>query len=1274
MTLAPKTLLDALQDLAEYAGEQTDPARLAQRTVERLRTILAVDATRLYWWSDEDGALLLLAAFDRRFPPDPEMQVLPGQGLIGRVFAERRPQIVDDYGCLPDGDPTRQAQGLQSAAAIPLLVGDRARGVLSIGVYAPQAFTPHDLQTLNLLGRQVASTIESFQLLQVADRRQAESEAFADLVRLAASGREPADIIDRVTQYACTLVSADYASVSLLEGDRVGRYGTRGNQTALWTDLRLPRGRGVGGQAIESGQTILLEDLNKNPTLNDQELPIARAEGAQSLLSVPLLSRDGPFGALILGWRTRTTIPPSRIQLAESLAHSAALALDASRLRDRTLHLRREAETLAEVGRALAASLSLNDTLAGITRAAAELLNADLTWVGLPMGNGFQCFSPYGAVSDTQAQFFVPRESAFSAAVLNTGASIVVHSVSELPPERITTPARRQLQAEGITSFTLTPILGRDQPVGTLFAGMRSPRAFSPAEVTLLERLGYLAGAAIENSRLHAESEERRRLLESVFQDAPVAVALLEGSDFRYRLANDKYRQIPGLRDREFVGRPVAEVVPEFVENGIVDLFRRAAAGEVITAHEAPLRLDAGRSYWTFTLLPHEIAGRPERAVLLVAIDVTQQVLARREAERLAIERAAILDQLPSGVLVTDSAGRITFANETVHRAFGGSLPAGDRHAIALAPIFAPRDPVTDEPTPLDQTPIAQALRGEDVRGITLKVRIPARSEDRQVLVSSVPLLGARGRIEGTVSTFTDLTERQRLRAEVARSEERLERVYQGVACAILVCDRTGTITQANQSAAEVIGIPIEHLIGQVALGATNILRDDGRPMPPEEIPLARVLATGQPVQHEVVGHVRADGSTTWYLSDAVPLPDRDGTVEEIILSFIDITELRAAQERLQIFAAGERLRTLGEMAGGVAHDLNQYLALIGGHADLALTQLGTAGDPDQVRQSLEMIVQTATDGGDVVKRLLAFGRPDADEAPERLSVEELLTDVVRLTAPRWRDAARRAGHAITVDVDAAPNLTINGQLNSLREAITNLIFNAVDALPHEGTIRLSARRTSDAVVISVADNGIGMPEEAQRRAFEPYFTTKGAQGTGLGLPVVHSVMERHGGRVEINSRPGEGTEFRLHFPMSDDAPLATPARPGARLTSEQINTGSRHLRILAVDDEQSLVQMVAQMLTADGHSVEVAFSGEEACNRLERESFDVVISDLGLGPGISGWEVADCVHALSPVTRFVLVTGWGVDVDVDSVQQHGVDVLLTKPYRLQQLRAALTG
>ena len=415
----------------------------------------------------------------------------------------------------------------------------------------------------------------------------------------------------------------------------------------------------------------------------------------------------------------------------------------------------------------------------------------------------------------------------------------------------------------------------------------------------------------------------------------------------------------------------------------------------------------------------------------------------------------------------------------------------------------------------------------------------------------------------------------------------------------------------------------------------------------------------------------RQDGSQFWSDVTLAPVRDGNGQATHFVWLVSDISERKQAEKQAEALGRTEKLRALGQMASGIAHDLNQSLMLIASYGTLGQRALDVdPPDRDELREMFTVMTQGALDGGGTVKRLLLLARAPL-QGTEPIDLTLLVREVVQLTAPRWRDAAQGEGRPIRLTVETTGRPIVIGSAGALRDALMNLILNAVDALPAGGTIDVRCAQRHDQATVEIADNGIGMTAEVQSKVFEPFFTTKGDKGTGLGLATVFGVVERHGGQIRVHSAVGKGTQFSLSFPTSnqpieveqatlddDDAPFEVVEQ--------------RQLRILAVDDEPSLTKAVARLLRPVGHLVTTASSGEEALEILGNQAFDVVLSDVGMGSGMSGWDLAERVRTDWPDVRFVLATGWGAGIDSAEALDKGVAAVLAKPYSFDELKVVL--
>ena len=390
--------------------------------------------------------------------------------------------------------------------------------------------------------------------------------------------------------------------------------------------------------------------------------------------------------------------------------------------------------------------------------------------------------------------------------------------------------------------------------------------------------------------------------------------------------------------------------------------------------------------------------------------------------------------------------------------------------------------------------------------------------------------------------------------------------------------------------------------------------------------------------------------------------------------------ELRLTQQAVM---QQERLLALGQMASGIAHDINNAISPIALYTESLLEK-----EPDlspRARSYLETIQRAIDDVAHTVARMREFYRQRESELTLiSLDLNTLVPQVVELTRARWSDMAQLRGVAVTMRTELAPDLpAVMGIESELREALINLIFNAVDAMQKDGPLIVRTRTAqigrpdwgsttlADSVVLEVVDAGIGMDEDTRRRCLEPFFTTKGERGTGLGLAMVYGSMQRHGADIEIDSTPGQGTTVRLCFAIPSNAPATVlPARaaPAALLP----------LRILLVDDDPLVLKSLRDTLEVDGHAVSVANGGQAGVDlfmesqRLETP-FQVVITDLGM-PHVDGRKVASSIKAARPGTRVIMLTGWGQRMIAEGSTPDHVDQVLSKPPKLRELREALAG
>ena len=407
---------------------------------------------------------------------------------------------------------------------------------------------------------------------------------------------------------------------------------------------------------------------------------------------------------------------------------------------------------------------------------------------------------------------------------------------------------------------------------------------------------------------------------------------------------------------------------------------------------------------------------------------------------------------------------------------------------------------------------------------------------------------------------------------------------------------------------------------------------------------------------------VRQDGTSFWAHLDASATEEADGVaVSRVVIS--DISERKQSEEgrrhlELQL-QRSQNMETLGRLAGGVAHDMNNVLAAILG---LASAHLEIQPEDSTAHRAFEVISKAAVRGGNTVKSLLAFAHQSPTEEQE-IELNTIVREEVRLLE-------RTTLSKIRLEMDLAPDLRpIRGNASTLAHALMNLCINAVDAMPENGTLRIRSRNVGDHwVEVIVGDTGSGMAKEVLEKAMDPFFTTKDVgKGTGLGLSMVYSTVEAHRGHMTIHSEPGQGTRVEMLFPACE--PQSGLSEPAIGSGSEQPHAA---LDVLVVDDDELVYSSIYAILETLGHRATPATSGEEALARLEAGfAPDVVILDINM-PGLGGLETLPRLRALCPNVPVLIATGRTDQAVLDLARAHPGTTLLPKPFSMGELRRRL--
>ena len=525
------------------------------------------------------------------------------------------------------------------------------------------------------------------------------------------------------------------------------------------------------------------------------------------------------------------------------------------------------------------------------------------------------------------------------------------------------------------------------------------------------------------------------------------------------------------------------------------------------------------------------------------------------------------------------------------------------------------------------------------------------------------------------VAVYTDQTEQVRTKEALWHSENRFQSLVASSADHIFMVDRNGHYLFSNDrvgqfnadSGSTLIGRTIDEFYPPDLAGRYRRLID-------------HVFETGEIVSFE---HELEEPDGLHYHTDTLFPVYRDDHVWAVGGMCHDITPLKAFDNELRQknealenalrqlndtqrqFVDQERQRAMSQMACGIAHDFNNFLSLIQGYTDLLIDSPEILDDKPTARRYFSLISNATADATRIVRRLRQFYRPAEDERFSLIDIAALVENAIALTRPRWDKQSQIYDASITVFKQFDHHSLVNGNRTELTEMLTNLIFNAVDAMPRGGSLRFFTREEDQWVIVAVSDSGQGMDAAVREKCLTPFFTTKGDEGSGLGLAAVQGIVTRHQGHIDIHSQPGQGTTFEIYLPAG--------GRKGEpeKVSPQSLSCLPTGLKILIVDDEDPLLEMLTDYLKRDNHQVVSAANGLEGIEKFNKGWFDLVITDLAM-PVMGGDGLARHIKAIDPDKPVILLTGFGEMLEADDEKVRHADMVLSKPLTLAALRGTI--
>ena len=720
--------------------------------------------------------------------------------------------------------------------------------------------------------------------------------------------------------------------------------------------------------------------------------------------------------------------------------------------------------------------------------------------------------------------------------------------------------------------------------------------------------------------------------------------------DLEFRLVdfNSSARRLLGLPAQDWQGRPLWEFLaldppglrrlePDQGYQAEVEL-KLAGESRVFELHLSPLRSRRGRP-----------AGR-----LMVMRDITERKQAEEALRRSEERHRLLLERLPEAVAVYDMEGRVMYVNPAFESTFGWS-----REELLGRRI----DFVPPEEMGCTSEALVHMLQGRPVRNLETK-RLCKDGRVLDVNLNTAPFYDSAGRQVGNIVLLRDVTDLKIARKGLRQSEERNRAILEAAADPTVVYDTEGRVTYFNPAFTRVFGWRLEERLGR---RLDDFVPEDCWPETRRMI--ERVLKGKSFSGIESVRYTKSGRRIPVSMSGAI-FRDQEGRPAGSVINLRDISETKKLEAQL---LQSQKLEALGTLAGGVAHEFNNILMTIRGYSQILRDLPGLDRKAVQYLQKIEAASDKAAD---LTGTMLDFAR---QESGERVPVD--LNQVVREVATLLEGSLPPS---IDLELEPAPGLPrVMGNPNQLEQVVLNLAVNARDAMPNGGRLLLRTRlrrleaefcqtqpwaRPGPYLELEVADTGQGIPPQVMKRIFEPFYTTKEpGQGTGLGLSVAYSVVKNHGGGILARSEPGQGSRFRLYLPVEQEPIPTSPDR-----NAPPPAPAGRGQRVLVVDDEEPVRDIVAQALEAQGYQVERAAQGSQALEmyqeaRQEGRPFQVIILDLAM-PVMDGRQFLERLAPIDPGARVLVTTGHAGRLEGLERYRPLLRAVLRKPFDLNRL------
>lgn len=1078
--------------------------------------------------------------------------------------------------------------------------------------------------------------------------------ALYDLAVAMTAGNDFNENLLMVVEQGRKLLDFDASYIALRDesaGD-VYMHTLSGITTEAFKRMRLPFGSGLGGRVAATQKGVIVSDYFQE--VDSLVHDVVQAEGLISGIAVPIQMGRTNLGVLYGFNRTKTSFSSSDLDTLFLLGNLVAVEItrkrqeiDLRNARDDLEHkIQERTSELAAANEQLKQEIIERKRAEQALRGSEAMLKRVLSTSPVGMGLAEDRIMKWANEAWLEMFGFDDEQE-----VVGQSARIIYPSDEEY--ERVGQILYESLQTGRVASADAT-FMRKD---GSLVDGHVRMKAFELSE----SKAGSLAAISDISERKRVEralieSEQRYRAL---VDNSLTGICAHRGGRFVY--VNDRYARNLGYTADELIDTQLLDLVAPEDHELVRGRWRALLAGETVPVEQEIRHVSKdGTIRWLAvwaTVIDHN--GAPE--YLANVLDVTERKQADEALRALVEFRQTLIESIPNPVFYKDVHGKYMGCNE----AFASLLGLSKEEVVGKSVYEVVSKEVANVWNKSDQELFDRAC----VQIYDFTMQRPDGIA-RSFVNHKAPFFDSEGKLAGLIGVMVDVTDRLSAERALRASEERYRAIFNNAAVGILITDRHGAFVKMNSAALKILGYTPQDF---ELIPFSDITH-------PDDVEISKknfnALVRGEIDSYRIEKrYIRKDGEIAWVDISVSGVLDENGDCLATFGMAVDITERKQTEQEKEILREqllqAQKMEAIGTLTGGIAHDFNNMLTIILGYADLVLSDMD---EQDSRSADLQRIIQTAKNGAELVQRLLTFSRKtDQESVPLNINSQiESTRKLLERTIPKM----------IGIELKLQDNLSdIKADATQIDQILMNLAINARDAMSDGGKLIIETRnvtldeqycsshvgvRPGSYVMLSISDTGHGMDETTRARIFDPFFTTKvrdSTKGTGLGLAVVHGIIDQYGGHIVCESEPGKGSTFKIYFPSVD---RAAPS-PGPAAMKPVLN--GRGETLLLVDDEEFVRDLGERILTRAGYKVITASNGREALGLYgkARNEIELVILDL-IMPEMGGEECLEELLKIDPGVKIIVASGYTADAVAGTPLELGARGFVSKPFRFTKL------